>query len=121
MIISGIIFVLGGILVVAVNEAAARGRLGVNSVAGIRTRAVMMSEAAWTAGHRAARIPMGLAGLVMVLTGAAILLLRLDGDTIGPLVLASAAAAVLLVLVGATMATPAANRALVHSEEDERH
>lgn len=119
MVISGIVFMLGGILVTAVNEAAASGRLGVNSVAGIRTRALMMSEAAWTAGHRAARIPMGLAGLVMFLAGAAILTLRLDGDSTGPLVLAAAAAAVLLVLVGAAMATPAANRTLVHTDEDE--
>lgn len=119
MIIAGIVFMLGGILVAAIGEAAARGRLGVNSVAGIRTRALMMSEAAWTAGHRAARIPVGLAGLVMFLTGAAILALRPDGDTIGPFVLAAAAVAVVLVLIGAAVATPAANRALVLADEDE--
>ena len=43
MIVSGIVFMLGGILVTAISEAAARGRLGVNSIAGIRTRALMMS------------------------------------------------------------------------------
>jgi len=112
MIISGIVLILGGILVAAISEAAARGRLGVNFVAGIRTRALMMSEEAWTAGHKAARIPMGLAGLVMFLAGAAIITLRRDGDTTGPLVLACAVAAVLLVLIGAAVATRAANRTL---------
>ena len=121
MIVSGIVFMLGGILVAAISEAAARGRLGINSVAGIRTRAVMMSEAAWTAGHKAARIPIGLAGLVMFLAGAATLTLRLDENTTQTLVLASAAGAVLLVLIGAAVATPAANRALGDAAEDEPH
>ena len=112
---------LGGILVAAVSEAAARGRLGINSVAGIRTRALMMSDEAWTAGHKAARIPIGLAGLVVFVAGAATLLLRLDEDTTRTLVLAAASAALLLVLIGAAVATPAANRALVPADEDERH
>ncbi|WP_104164477.1 SdpI family protein [Cryobacterium sp. N22] len=121
MIISAIVFMLGGILVAAVSEAAARGRLGINSVAGIRTRALMMSDEAWTAGHKAARIPIGLAGLVMFLAGAATLLLRPHEDATRTLVLASAAAALLLVLIGAAVATPAANRALVQADEDEHH
>ena len=108
---------LGGILVAAVNEAAASGRLGINPVAGIRTRALMTSEEAWTAGHRAARIPVGLAGLVMFLVGAATLALRPDESTIGPVVLAAAAAAVLLVLVGAVVATRAAHRSLARTDE----
>jgi len=120
MIVSGIVFMLGGILVTAISEAAARGRLGVNSIAGIRTRALMMSEEAWTAGHRAARIPMALAGLVMFLTGAAVLAVRPDAGTTGQLVLAAAAAAVVLVLVGAVVATPAARRALISADEAER-
>jgi uncharacterized membrane protein len=118
MIVAGIVLMLGGILVVAVNEAAASGRMGINPVAGIRTRALMMSEEAWTAGHRAARIPIGLAGLVMFLAGAALLALRPDEDTTGPLVLAAAAVALVLVLIGAAVATPAANRALVLADED---
>ena len=121
MIVSSIVFMLAGILVAALSEAAARGRLGVNPVAGIRTRALMMSEEAWTAGHKAARIPIGLAGLVMFLAGAATLMLRLDEDTTRTLVLASAAGALLLVLIGAAVATPAANRALVLADEDEQH
>jgi uncharacterized membrane protein len=121
MIIASIVLMLGGILVTAISEAAARGRLGVNSVAGIRTRALMMSERAWTAGHKAARIPVNLAGLVMFLTGAAVLALRPDEDTTGPLVLAAAAVAVVLVLIGAAVATPAANRAFVLTDEDAKH
>lgn len=37
--------------------AAARGRLGVNHLAGIRFRHVMASPEAWQAGHRAALVP----------------------------------------------------------------
>lgn len=121
MIVAAIVLMLGGILVAAVSEAAASGRLGVNPVAGIRTPALMMSEEAWTAGHRAARIPVGLAGLVMFLAGAALLALRPDEETAGPLVLAAAAVAVVLVFVGAAVAAPAANRALQLADEDEQH
>jgi uncharacterized membrane protein len=117
MIIAAIVLMLGGILVAAVSEAAARGRLGINHVAGIRTRAVMMSEEAWTAGHRAARIPIGLAGLVTFLAGAGVLALRPDPETTGPYVLAATVAAVVLVLIGAAVATPAANRALGGADE----
>lgn len=119
MIVSSVVLMLCGILVAAVSEAAARGRLGVNSVAGIRTRALMMSEEAWTAGHKAARIPIGLAGLILFLAGVATLMLRLDEDTTGTLVLVSAAATVLLVLIGAVVATPAAHRALDRTDADD--
>lgn len=37
--------------------AAARGRLGVNHLAGIRLQHVMASPKAWQAGHRAALVP----------------------------------------------------------------
>jgi uncharacterized membrane protein len=119
MIVSAIVLMLSGILVLAISEAAARGRLGINSLAGIRTRAVMMSEEAWTAGHKAARLPIGLAGLIVFLAGAATLTLGLDEDTVGTLVLVSAGAAVVLVVIGAIVATPAANRALVVADEDD--
>jgi len=111
---------LAGILVLVVSELAARGRLGINSLAGIRTGALMMSDEAWTAGHRAARIPMGLAGLVIFVAGALALLLRLDGEATGTLVLASSAAALILVLIGAMVANRAANLALVHADENDR-
>jgi uncharacterized membrane protein len=119
MLIVAIVLMLSGILVAAVSEAAARGRLGINHVAGIRTRAVMMSEEAWTAGHRAARLPMGLAGLVMFLTGAALLALRPDPETTGPVVLAAAVAALVLALIGAVMANRAANGVLVQAISDD--
>jgi len=115
MLIAGIILMLAGVLVVAVSEAAARGRLGVNSMAGIRTYAVMKSEEAWTAGHMAARLPVGAAGLVMFLAGAATAILPLDGNVTSVLVLATSALAVLLVIVGAVVANRAANRTLGHA------
>lgn len=113
MIIAGIILILSGILTVGISEAAARGTLGINSLAGIRTRAVMMSEEAWTAGHKAARWHLDAAGLVAFLAGAALVTLPLDESTTGPWALASAVLIVVLVVLGAIVATPAANRALV--------
>lgn len=110
---------LAGILVVAVSEAAARGRLGINSVAGIRTRAVMMTQDTWTAGHQAARLPVGLAGLVLFLAGVASVAFPLEESAAGPLVLACSGLAVVLVIIGAVVATRAANRALGSAEGDE--
>lgn len=45
------------LLVAGVVEAAATGRIGRNSAIGIRLPATLASDAAWTAGHRAARRP----------------------------------------------------------------
>jgi hypothetical protein len=42
--------------VAAIDRRAADGRLGRNAVAGIRTRATLRSDAAWRAGHAAARL-----------------------------------------------------------------
>lgn len=48
--------------------AAARGRLGVNDVAGIRFAHVMASPAAWRAGHRAALVPVTVGCALAVVT-----------------------------------------------------
>jgi hypothetical protein len=113
MLISAIVLMLAGILIVVVGERAAGGRLGINSLMGIRTGALMASEAAWTAGHKAARIPMDLAGLVLFLAGAVALALRLGEPATGTIVLTAAVASLVLIVIGAIVATPAANRALV--------
>lgn len=46
---------------------AASGSLGRNSLAGVRTRITMSSDAAWQVGHRAVLRPMIIAGTVTVL------------------------------------------------------
>ena len=113
MLISALVLMLAGILVVVVSERAASGRLGINSLAGIRTGALMASEAAWTAGHRAARIPTDLAGLVLFLAGAVAQVFRLGEPATGAIVVSAAVASVVLIVIGAVVATPAANRALI--------
>jgi len=70
MIVAGVVAVLGAVVIVGVVEAAARGRLGVNQLAGIRIPSVMASDAAWVAGHRAARPLTWIGGLVFAVAGA---------------------------------------------------
>lgn len=62
-----------GVLVVVVNLRAASGRLRVNHVAGLRTKATMRDAAAWRAAHRAAQGPMNLAGAGFVVGGIGVL------------------------------------------------
>lgn len=69
MIIGGVIWALGGIIVIVAVEAPARGRVGINSVVGMRFGPLLLSERAWTAGHRAARQYSWLAGLAMIIGG----------------------------------------------------
>lgn len=55
------LIVLAGCAVVfGTTLAAARGRLGVNQLAGIRFRHVMESPETWRAGHRAALVPVAI-------------------------------------------------------------
>lgn len=65
----GLLVVATGATVSVVNRRAADGRLGRNSVAGIRIRATMRSDAAWRAGHAAARRSSDAAAAVFVSTG----------------------------------------------------
>ena len=45
------------LLVVVVTQLAASGKIHRNGFVGIRIPPTMASDAAWTAGHRAARVP----------------------------------------------------------------
>lgn len=47
----------------------ARGIIGRNGIAGIRTRATMRSDENWTLGHRAAVVPTSIAGGATVVVG----------------------------------------------------
>lgn len=58
-----------GAAVSLVGRRAADGRLRRNAVAGIRIGATMRSDAAWRAGHAAARGASDVSGAVFVLTG----------------------------------------------------
>lgn len=75
-----------GLLVVAVAERAADGRLGRNAIAGIRTRTTRASDEAWLAAHRAGKRPTALGGYVSMVTGPVSIIVGLllavvdDGD-----------------------------------------
>lgn len=61
MIFASFIIILASAAAAVSIEAAARGRLGVNSLIGLRISSVMSSDEAWQRGHAAARIPVWLA------------------------------------------------------------
>ena len=99
-----------GVLVSALSRRAADGRLGRNPLAGIRTRATMRSDAAWRAGHAAARRLSDVSAAVFVLTGLVGLVVR-DAPWFAGLVIAGATGAALLLLVAARRAGVAADAA----------
>jgi len=86
---------------------AARGTLGRNSMAGLRTRAMLASEQAWETGHRAALPVMVVVAALTVI--AAITSILVIGNIHA--YLAAIVAAVLILLVGVVVATIIAGRA----------
>ena len=85
--------------------------MGTNSLIGIRVGWVPSSDAAWLAGHRAARIPTHAAAAVFVVMGVFMLVFR--GPDEAPLGLSVVAGSLLvlgLVLTGAVRANRAAYR-----------
>jgi hypothetical protein len=88
--------------------AAARGRLGVNHLAGIRLQHVMASSEAWQAGHRAALVPITVSCALMA--GAAfvpVVVGELTEGTQGAWVIGST----VVLLIGALVSAGLANRA----------
>jgi uncharacterized membrane protein len=112
MILAGWILLLAGLLIVFASESAARGHLGLNSIVGLRFGYILVSDEAWLAGHRAARIVLDIAGSIFVVTGVLVLMLPLPENTMGAIVLASAVGVVLLVVVAGIIGNRAA-RAVV--------
>ena len=81
-----------------VSRRAADGRLRRNGVAGIRTPATLRSDAAWRAGHEAARGLSDASGAVFAVTGMAALVLRPAPVWAGAVLVGATAATVLLLL-----------------------
>lgn len=68
------------LLVVVVTQLAASGRSGRNGLVGIRISPTMASDAAWTAGHKAALVPSWIGfALVAVTAGVAQFVPRING------------------------------------------
>ena len=69
MLIASVGLILAGVVQLFVSIRAADGRLGRNRIAGIRTRATMLTDDTWRTAHQAAK-PLGLrAGQAFLLSG----------------------------------------------------
>lgn len=120
-IISGVMLVLVGTGACwRVTAAAARGHLPRNGGIGLRTRSTTASDAAWTAGHRAA-LPTGRAtGIGSLVIGSAMIVESLaggdeDGSTLFWVLFAVGYGGVLLSAILATTQANRAARATSHS------
>jgi hypothetical protein len=119
MIIAGIVWALGGIVVIVAVEAPARGRVGINSLVGMRFGPLLLSDRAWTVGHRAARASTWAAGITMLATGLVVIFGSLT-DEQGALAFGiSLAALVCFCGMAARRAYVAASAEIV-AEQDER-
>lgn len=98
-----------GVLLIWMARATAAGRLGRNSVAGIRIGATMASDEAWRAAHRRAKRPTQWAGWIAIASGVPAFL-----PVAMPIVVGSAIGGCLvmlaLVLYGAVVGSRAARR-----------
>lgn len=108
MQVSGLALAFSGVVIGVVGELAARGTLGPNGAAGIRIKSVMKSDAAWRAGHRAARLWLDGAGLCFV--GGGLLNAFATRAVANPAVLIGMAAGLALVVAGSVFASRAARR-----------
>ena len=99
-------------------EATARGRMGINSLVGIRVGYVTASEPAWLAGHRAARFPTHAAAAAFIASGLFSLMFRGMESIVGFAVITGSVVILGLVLWAAVRANRAACRALVSETAD---
>jgi hypothetical protein len=108
-IVVPLIVVAGCAVVFGTTLAAARGRLGVNQLAGIRFPHVMESPETWRAGHRAALVPVTV-GCVLAVGAAFVPVLVSLGEGVEVLwIVVSIAAMLLGTLIGGWRADRAAS------------
>lgn len=111
----GIVLVLVAVVLSWTVEAAARGRVGVNPLIGIRVGDVTASPEAWRAGHRAARPLTHTASAVAAGTGVLISLPSVSENAAGWSVIAACLLILGLVVAGAMKANRAARDAILAS------
>lgn len=87
------------------------GRLPRNHFAGIRTRATLASDEAWREGHRLGSAPLIFAAVAALMAGVAFLPFAVAGKVGGGVAAAVAVGQAAVILVGAVIAWPVANRA----------
>lgn len=104
-----LIVFMGCAVVFGTTLAAARGRLGVNHLAGIRFAHVMASPEAWQAGHRAALVPVAVGcALAVVAAVVPVVATGLPAGARGAWIVGSTIALLVGVLGGAWRADRAA-------------
>jgi len=97
--IVGLVLLLAGVVLLVVGRKQSVGKLRRNRLVGLRTPQTLRSDAAWYAAHEATAGLVGAAGVVQILAGAAMLVLRPTGDgAIATIVLGGGAVTVGLVL-----------------------
>ena len=107
-----------GAVLSLVAETTARGRMGINSLVGIRVGFVTRSDAAWRAGHRAARILTHAAAAVFAAMGVLALVWRGRENVLGLIVIAGSLLVLGLVLAAAVRANRAAYRVVAAETAD---
>ena len=112
LVVVPLIVLAGCTVVFWTTLAAARGRLGVNHLAGIRFRHVMASPEAWQAGHRAALVPVTVGCALAVGSVVVPLVMGPSEDAMAIWAIGSMAALLFGTLVGAWRADQAATNVL---------
>ena len=113
MLVAGIVLVLVGVLVVVITELAASGRLGINSIAGLRFGAMLASDEGWTVGHRAARVPLDLAGVALVIAGLIYLVVPMTDGVSVLVVIGAMVFTLAMVAIAAVVGNRAATQVLL--------
>lgn len=108
-----------GVLLAFTAEATARGRLGLNSFMGLRFGYLVASDEAWYAGHRAARIPLVLSGVVVFIAGVILMLAQPNDNAANVVVGVAMGVLLLLVIVAAVIGNRAARDEFARSLTDD--
>ena len=111
--ISGIVLIAAGMAISWAAEATARGKLGMNSLIGIRVGYVQHSPEAWLAGHQAARWPTHAAAGIFAVCGILVLALSPSDETAGGIIIGGSLAGLAAITVAAVKANRAAKLAVV--------
>lgn len=113
---------ISGAVLVAIGRKQGSGTLERNWLAGIRTRETMRSDAAWNAAHTAtARLTIGI-GVVLLVAGAAILVLQPANDaTIATIVLGSVGVTLALAVTAGVQGHRSARRVNEGAADDHHH
>lgn len=115
--ITGVLLIAAGMTISWAAEATARGKIGVNSLIGIRVGYVKHSPEAWRAGHRAARWPSHAAGGIFAACGILVLALDPSDETGAGIIIGGSLASLAAIIVAAVKANRAAELIVVQNAD----